>query len=147
MLIGNADNEKLALTAEAGLACLAFLVENLRCPLEDDTLIHATAYTNRTDSWTTDGAARLANALLAECRPGQLTEEYIVQWLLPKHLRPIFDKATSKVTQSGRPSHFPETAPRDFKALDQPAWKRNGLQVITVARWAVDNSSVSFGRL
>lgn len=131
-----------ALVIEVALACLDLLVYNWRCSLDDRTLVFVTAYTDSRDPWTTEKASLLASRLVKTGIPKSRTGDFIVYSILQRYLRPIFSKSASKLTASGRPSQFPDQGRKPGDGLEPPSWKKQGLQVISVFRWAVESSSV-----
>lgn len=70
--------------------------------------------------------------------------DFIVDSILQSYLRPLFSKATGKVTSSGRPSAYDDPTALLDSRLNQetPAWKKEGPHVVTVFRWAVAFSDV-----
>lgn len=136
------DYEPDALTIEATLACLDFLISTWNCDLDDRTLVFMTAYTDSRDPWTTEKASLLASRLIKTSIPRDRTENFIVYSILQRYLRSIFSKPTSKLTTSGRPSQFPDQGYKPRDGLEPPSWKKQGLQVISVFRWAIRTSSV-----
>lgn len=137
------DYESDALTIEVALACLDLLASTWHCGLDDRTLVFTTAYTNPRDPWTTEKASLLASRLLKMSINEENTRQFIVESILQEHLRPIFSKSTGKLTASGRPSRFPDQEHKSRAGLETPSWGKQGLQVISVFRWAVETSSVS----
>ncbi|KAG9257559.1 uncharacterized protein F5Z01DRAFT_671154 [Emericellopsis atlantica] len=134
------DVEGQALTAEAALACLVELQTKWQVEMDDESLRQVLAYTDAGDGWTTEEAAAMAGQLVDAALPEHKVPSFIVESILQQHLRPLFSQSTTKVTASGRPVLFEQGEPRAYRGLETPSWKRGGLQIMSLFRWAVQHA-------
>ncbi|CAH0025548.1 unnamed protein product [Clonostachys rhizophaga] len=137
----DAGSKDLAQINEATLACLYILTSSWKIPLSVDSLIQIAAFTNPSDPWVTDEASSFATAILspeyvASSNAADVST-FITRSILQDYLRPIFSKATTRVTSSGRPTQFPDPDPSPHRqGVEPPAWKKHGFRIIPIFRWA-----------
>jgi hypothetical protein len=140
--LGLAENRIDSSTAEAASACLYQLSTAWSYRLDDNVLLLTTAYTDSNDPWTTEAGAYSSSTMLEQHLLGDRLTEFIVKTVLQGYLRPLFSKSTTKVTDSGRPNQFPDSASQRI-GLEQAPWKAQQPRVISTFRWAVHSSNVS----
>ncbi|CAI6087688.1 unnamed protein product [Clonostachys chloroleuca] len=139
----DAGSKNSAQINEATLACLYILTSTWKITLSVDSLIQIAAFTNPSDPWVTDEASSLATAILSPENIASATaadvSTFITRSILQDYLRPIFSKATTRVTSSGRPTQFPDPDPSSHRqGVEPPAWKKHGFRIIPIFRWAVN---------
>ncbi|KAH6989424.1 hypothetical protein BKA56DRAFT_611684 [Ilyonectria sp. MPI-CAGE-AT-0026] len=134
------EPETVALVAEAGIACLHLLSLTWSYSLDDSTLLKVVAFTDPRDSWTTIKAAGVASGLLQTQLSTVRKTEFIVGPILQTFLKPLFAKSSSRVTASGRPAHYQETAERGRQPAAASSWKGHAPWAVSTLRWAVDAS-------
>ncbi|CAG9977838.1 unnamed protein product [Clonostachys byssicola] len=139
----DAGSKGSAQVNEATLACLCILTTVWKTALSVDSLIQIAAFTNPSDPWVTDEASSFATAILSPENIASATDAdvptFITRSILQDYLRPIFSKATTRVTSSGRPTQFPDPSPNSHRqGVEPPAWKKHGFRIIPIFRWAVN---------
>lgn len=131
--------------SEAALSCLDTLA--LQVPshsLSPQTLLRITAFSSLKDAPSNTADAILSRALHSE-EGQEKTTSFIIDTILQSYLRPLFSKATTKLTPAGRPSAYQDTTSLPDTRLNQetPTWKTECPRAVAVFRWAVANSDVS----
>jgi hypothetical protein len=129
---------------EAALSCLDTLTSRVRShSLSPQTLLRITAFSPPEGASPNSADAILSRALRSD-EGQEKTTSFIIDTILQSYLRPLFSKATTKLTPAGRPSAYQDTTPLPDTRLNQetPAWKTEGPRSVAVFRWAVANSNV-----
>jgi hypothetical protein len=134
--------QKESLTAEAALATLGLLHQRAYV-LDEASLLAVLSYTDAHDSWTTQEASCMAIHIMQKSLPGDKLDDFIVQYLLQRHFRPLFSRSTSKLTAAGRPSYYDDGAGPASAMLQTPSWKSHGNELLILSRfsWTVANST------
>lgn len=144
--------------AEALMLCIDALVTHTAKMPASLTLLRVAAFTNPDDPWSSPAASGTAQSMLSRAlktpsgglengqQQQQTVARFIVDTVLQSYLRPLFSKASSKLTPSGRPAAYQEdpTLRRDTRLNQEiPPWKAEGPRAVTVFRWAVTNADVT----
>ncbi|KAF7545837.1 hypothetical protein G7Z17_g8870 [Cylindrodendrum hubeiense] len=137
------DQEMAALVAEAGIACLHLISVTWSYNLDDSTLLKLVAFTDLRDPWVTNKAVKVASGLLREQLTASTMAGFIIGPVLQTFLKPLFAKSSSRVTASGRPAHYQETAEKGRQPPKTSSWKALAPWAISTLRWAVDASEPS----
>ncbi|KAK3323541.1 hypothetical protein B0T19DRAFT_207757 [Cercophora scortea] len=136
--------------ADPGIKALALLnaranLSNHTLANDDEVLVTLAAFTDETDEWVAPEVAAQARSLLQQLLPREAGEQFIVNTVLQRYLRPLFSQSKpASVTASGRKAEYPERAGigeglPDDSSKTKP-WKFTDFRAIAIMSWAVNES-------
>ncbi|CAM1511089.1 Fc.00g086020.m01.CDS01 [Cosmosporella sp. VM-42] len=137
------DQQTPTLVAEVGLACLHMISSKWSYSLDESSLLTVAAYTDSRDPWTTLKVSEVASSLLEAELKNTKKADFIAGPLLQAFLRPLFAKSSTRVTASGRPSHYQTPIDQQGHFSEIPVWKEQIPWAVSTFRWAVKASESS----
>ncbi|KAM5386711.1 hypothetical protein ACJZ2D_000004 [Fusarium nematophilum] len=136
----SSDPRESALLVEAGVACFSILSSAYSLKLDERTLLKVVSVTGSQEPWSTAKSASSASDILNEQLPGEILVDFIVGPILQRTLKPLFNKPSSKITASGRPSQYTPVDDRSRQFAEPPTWKSHAPWAVATLQWAVDMS-------